>query len=242
VDRTKQQAEASRKLLIRSRTIEGGADRDSVELTVACPVQQRSVPVEECAVCDRCEEVAVEQGPGLAHVTCRVPVDPSAVLPAHRPTSWVKVGLPVLLENTPVTDVMTADVTCVRPSLGVEALTDLLLSKRISGAPVVDADGRPIGIVSKTDLVREHFEVGPLSADDAEWPTAVGDVMTSNALRLPETTSVGQVAALLAVEGIHRVPIVDAQGAVVGIVSPLDLVRWLAHQAGYVIPDDPRSP
>src|SRR5215470_8173664 len=54
-----------------------------------------------------------------------------------------------------VADVMTRNVVCVEQSLSVEALTSLFLERGFSAAPVVDDNGRPVGVVSKTDLLRE---------------------------------------------------------------------------------------
>ncbi len=53
---------------------------------------------------------------------------------------------------------------------------------------------------------------------------------------LPEHASLAQAAALMALEGVHRIPVVAADGKVVGIVSSLDLMRWMARRGGYVLP------
>ena len=50
-------------------------------------------------------------------------------------------------------DVMTTSVISVGPDLGIDKLAKLLLDKRISGVPVVDGDGKPIGMVSEGDLI-----------------------------------------------------------------------------------------
>src|SRR5215471_5981941 len=61
---------------------------------------------------------------------------------------------------TPVSEIMAKDVVAVRPELRVEDLEELLLARGISGAPVIDDAGRPIGMVSKTDLVRPRDPAG----------------------------------------------------------------------------------
>ena len=48
-------------------------------------------------------------------------------------------------------------------------------------------------------------------------------------------TGAWHAAALMAYENIHRVPVVAADGAVIGIVSAMDIVRWVAEQDGYVV-------
>jgi CBS domain-containing protein len=161
-------------------------------------------------------------------------------------------------EATPIAEIMTTNVVSVTPDLGVETLTRLFLERDFSGAPVIDESGRAIGIVSKTDLLRESFERGDSSPEAAppslnrggiEVPLGPGmhehrgsgitarDVMTPLAFTLPESATIARASALMAHEGVHRVPVVDETGKVVGILSALDVLRWLAKNEGYVIPD-----
>ena len=128
----------------------------------------------------------------------------------------------------PVSEIMTRDVIAVRPELGREALEDLFLAKGISGAPVIDDAGRPIGVVSTTDLLQRKE-----TADGGE--PKVRDLMMQTALCLVENESIAKAAGLMAFEGVHRVPIVGTRGMVTGMVSPLDIMRWLARAHGYPI-------
>ena len=59
--------------------------------------------------------------------------------------------------NTPVRQVMTTDVLTLRPSDTVDAAARALAERGVGGAPVVDDDGRLVGIVSRGDLVRAIF-------------------------------------------------------------------------------------
>lgn len=160
-------------------------------------------------------------------------------------------------ERTPVSEVMTKHPVCVPPDLGIEALTTLFLERGISGAPVVDSTGRTLGIVSKTDVLRDYADRGDtgemgkpaLSSGgivaeldrgmhiERRKDATVRDVMTPLAFTLPETASIGRASALMALEGVHRVPVVSEAGKVVGILSALDVLRWLAHSEGYSVPD-----
>lgn len=148
--------------------------------------------------------------------------------------------------HTTLRSIMSRDVCCVTADLSVESLATLLLERGISGAPVVDREGHAIGVVSKTDLVRARRETG----DEAEHelpeaerrrngldagyhlePLAsatVGDIMMPAAFTLDEHSSVLDAARLMVGEGIHRVPVVGPDGTVVGIVSSLDALGWLA--------------
>jgi CBS domain-containing protein len=149
-------------------------------------------------------------------------------------------------ERTPVSAIMSKAV-CVDANLSLEQLKALMLKRGFSGVPVVDGAGRAIGVVSKTDLVRDQFETldADLEADElTEAPKlgpgshaaliargTVAEVMTPLPLTVPEHLSISQAAAIMASREIHRLPVVSSAGTVVGIVSSLDIVRWLADQA-----------
>lgn len=96
---------------------------------------------------------------------------------------------------------------------------------------MVDGDCRPLGVVSRSDLLA-------ISGDQA----TVADVMMPMAFTLPETATLSRAAALMAVEGVHRMPVVSSEGRVVGIISSLDVARWLAANDGYIEPDSADLP
>ena len=62
------------------------------------------------------------------------------------------------------------------------------------------------------------------------------DAMSPLVYWLPEDASISQAAALMAYERVHRIPIVNKTGKVVGVVSTLDILGWLASRKGYLIP------
>jgi CBS domain-containing protein len=140
-------------------------------------------------------------------------------------------------------DVMTTRVVTVRPDTRVERIAALLLERRISGVPVVDADGRLLGIVTEGDLMRRP-ELGTerlrgwwlqLFGDErgraSEYARAHGsraaEVMTRNVVTVSEEASVGEIARLLEEHRIKRVPVVRGE-QVVGIVSRANLLQALA--------------
>ncbi len=146
-----------------------------------------------------------------------------------------------------VQSIMSRTTYCLRPDVSVRTAAAMLLDERMSGAPVVDGDGRPVGIVSKTDLLRhlhergDAVESGGPEAIEAGFhatridETMVRDVMMPVVFAISSDTTIAAGAALMAGEGIHRLPVLDANGAVVGILSTLDVVRWVAERAGYVV-------
>ena len=119
---------------------------------------------------------------------------------------------------------------CVTEEVTLPVLASCLLDGGYSGLPVVDTEGRPVGVVSKTDLLRHGV------TPDGR----VKDVMTSMSFTLEDDQSVSKAAAIMAYEGIHRLPVVDANGKVVGLLSSLDVLHWLACKTGNTVPA-PRS-
>ena len=130
--------------------------------------------------------------------------------------------------SAPLSLIMAHRVSCVRSDLDASEARSRMLARGVSGMPVVDNWGRALGVVSKTDLV-EH-SIG-------EQPTGllVGDIMTPLVFSLTPDDSIGRAAALMAYEGVHRVVVVDRGGYVVGLVSSLDIARWLGRRAGHPI-------
>jgi CBS domain-containing protein len=148
------------------------------------------------------------------------------------------------------TDVMTTDVITVDPETTVQAMATLLAERGISGAPVVDANGRLVGIVSEGDLLhraeigtaRRHRErrrswwldhfASELARDYVKsHGRTVRDIMTRDVVTATENTDLGDVAALLEAKRIKRVPI-TRDGKVIGIISRANLVRALAATKG----------
>jgi CBS domain-containing protein len=140
-------------------------------------------------------------------------------------------------------DVMVANVVTVGPNARVEDVAGVLLSNRISAVPVVDDEGRMIGIISEGDLMRrpESGTERPRSwwlealTDTRTLATEfvrthsrrVTDVMTRDIVTAGPDTPLSEIAALLEKNRIKRVPIVE-EGKIVGIVSRANLLQGLA--------------
>lgn len=214
------------KLPIRTRQTHERDGTVEQEETVFCPSRGLSLSVETCLHCHYCNGRTYIGDPGL------VCLHPAARRPERPPR---EVRMPSAAELTPVSEIMTTSVTCVPVDLDGESVAGLLLDRNISAVPVVDAGGRPIGVLSKTDLVRwYHDERDTEPPPIVRGPTAtwtVADLMMPMAFTLAEQAPIAFAAELMAVEDVHHVPIVSGDGRVVGIVSALDVVRWLAHHS-----------
>lgn len=135
-----------------------------------------------------------------------------------------------------VKDVMTRDVVTVQDSASLKTAASLLLEHSISGLPVV-ADGVLVGVFSERDLLFKE-QVRPERKRWIGWlmdPTAVSDqpkldahqvreAMTSPAITIHASESVGAAARLMLEAGVSRLPVIEKQ-VLAGIVTRADLVK-----------------
>ena len=147
-------------------------------------------------------------------------------------------------------DIMTTDVISVDPNTTVQGLATLLAERGISGAPVVDASGRLVGVVSEGDLLHraeigtarrhrvrrrswwlDHF-ASDLARDYVKsHGRTVNDIMTRDVVTVPEDADLADVAALLETRRVKRVPVMRG-GKVVGIISRANIVRAVGATKG----------
>jgi CBS domain-containing protein len=144
-------------------------------------------------------------------------------------------------------DVMTSSVVTTTEDTTVIDAAKLMISHRISGVPVVDRDGRLVGIVTEGDLLRraetgtERHRAGwsewfaPNSWLAAEYVRShgkrVAEVMTREVVSVGELATLKEIADLMEKKRIKRVPVVN-EGKIVGIVSRADVLRVLVSAGG----------
>lgn len=114
-----------------------------------------------------------------------------------------------------VREIMNPELFSVGPDEPVETALAGILALGITGVPVVDAQHRPVGLVSLRDLVGNR-------------PGATaGERMTQPPATVPAEARIGDAARRLAKTRYHRLIVIDEKGRVVGMVSSLDLIRGL---------------
>lgn len=149
----------------------------------------------------------------------------------------------------PVRDVMTTDVLTLAPDMSVEDAVHALAERGISGAPVCDDEGRLVGLLDDSDLVLSEARVhapsaveilgayiplpGSMHRFEQEVRHALGRTVSDLAHERPPTVgpddTLEDVATLMSEQHLSRIPVVDTDGRVIGIVSRGDLVAAMGR-------------
>ncbi|HET6182917.1 MAG TPA: CBS domain-containing protein [Acetobacteraceae bacterium] len=142
-------------------------------------------------------------------------------------------------------DVMSRTVIAINEDAPLSQAVRLMLDGRVSGMPVLDKEGRPVGVLTEGDLLRRAetgtagdapgwfasvFRPGRLAEDYIRTHgRRVGEVMTPKVITIDEDTPLAEIAQIMERQRIKRLPVVR-DGKVVGIVSRADLLRPLAEK------------
>jgi CBS domain-containing protein len=146
-----------------------------------------------------------------------------------------------------VADVMTRDPITASPETPLKDVIQILAERRISGLPVIDASGKLIGVVSETDLMWQETGVTPpayiMILDSViylENPSqyekelhkalgqTVGEIMTREPITITPDQSIAAAAKLMHDRSVHRLPVLDEAGHVIGILTRGDIIRMMA--------------
>jgi len=155
-----------------------------------------------------------------------------------------------------VSDVMTKQVFAVGPGTSIETAARLLAQKRVSGAPVVLADGEVVGVVSISDLVDPDRDRGDAigdahyylltngAAEEFGDPTVpregtVEEIMTLSVLSIEPERSILEAGRRMVGLGVHRMLVVNDRKLLTGIISVIDIVRGLVNMPGIDELDEP---
>ncbi|MAE71458.1 MAG: hypothetical protein CME06_13450 [Gemmatimonadetes bacterium] len=143
-------------------------------------------------------------------------------------------------------DVMVKEVISTGPGVPVRVMVNRLAEHNISGMPVIDEEGRVIGVVSEKDVLsvgmsrlREFFGAIDFYATCerivdrliVQEDIAVGDIMNRDAVCVDEETPITEIAHILVHRNIRRVPVVR-EGRLVGVVGRADILRKVIRKVG----------
>jgi len=149
-----------------------------------------------------------------------------------------------------VQDVMTTDVATTGPDAPLKEAAMELVRRRISGMPVVSSDLQVIGVVSEADILAKEGDE-PRGGGFLRWLVDPGDpwirarfdaVTVREAMSAPAQTitpdrSIAEAATIMLDEGINRLPVIDTDGKLVGLVSRGDVVRAFARPDDEILED-----
>ena len=146
-------------------------------------------------------------------------------------------------------DIMSTDIITVTPETEIAQAARLLLDNRINGLPVVDTQGRLVGIVCQSDLIVQqkrvrvpslftfldgyitltstrHFEreVEKIAASQ------VRQAMTPDPASVSPDTAIEDMATLMVEKNYHTLPVVADDGRLVGVVGKEDMLRTIMHE------------
>jgi CBS domain-containing protein len=117
-----------------------------------------------------------------------------------------------------VADLMTESVVTTHPHVSIDRVRRILQRNKVGAVPIVDSEGRPVGIVSATDLVPSRKAASPVST-----------IMTDKVHTVTKYDDVSVAARIMRKHKIHRV-VVTHERKVVGIVSAFDLLELVEHR------------
>ena len=152
---------------------------------------------------------------------------------------------PMALNASIAADLMMANPISIRSDASVADASKLLTDKGITAAPVIDESGRPIGVVSRSDLLVHHAEVckhrgeipdyfaaptfdSALTTPSGARTVTVADVMTPAVFAVAPDASVRRVVSDMLGLHVHRLFVVDDDGVLVGVITTMDVLKHLA--------------
>ncbi|MGW7456363.1 CBS domain-containing protein [Streptomyces sp. NPDC054797] len=134
-----------------------------------------------------------------------------------------------------VNDVMTKPVTTVTPATDFKEIVAAMERWKVTAVPVIEGEGRVVGVVSEADLLpKEEFhehrpglieQMRRLGDTAKAGSVRAEELMTSPAVTIRPDATLPQAARLMAERHIKRLPVVDANGTLKGIVSRADLLK-----------------
>lgn len=136
-----------------------------------------------------------------------------------------------------IRELMTTEVVTVTPETTLKEAATLLVQRGISGVPVVDEDGAVVGVFSEADVVVKEGREGrrdgllgwlfeqDISIESKLEAKTVGDAMSSPPITIGPEAPVHKAASRMVDESVNRLPVVEPDGKLIGIVTRADLVR-----------------
>ena len=138
-----------------------------------------------------------------------------------------------------VIDLMSTEVVSIGPDETIKEAARLMVTERVSGLPVTDENGHLIGIVTEADFLERELDkdggggglLGAVFGPATRQPDAVTvrEVMSANPITIASDATLAEAARIMATNGVKRLPIIETDGSVVGVLSRADIVAAFAR-------------
>ncbi len=129
-----------------------------------------------------------------------------------------------------VADLMTLEPIVVAETESIERAEELMRHYRVSGLPVVDADGRLVGVFSQTDVLHLNRPQAAEAARERTSRRRVGEVMSRPPVTVNIAAPISDAARVMVEHDVHRLVAVESHGRPIGVLSAMDFVRLAAER------------
>ncbi len=145
-------------------------------------------------------------------------------------------------------DIMTAEILTVTPKTSVSELAELFTTHNINGVPVVDDEGKLLGVVTENDLIYQkkkvhiptvinildsviYLESPEKMKQEMQKITGVTveDIYTSDVVTIDKETPIEEIATIMAEKNIHTLPVLD-NGNLIGVIGKGDIIKTLINK------------
>lgn len=145
-----------------------------------------------------------------------------------------------LLGKIPVGNLMTEKVIALREDTDIKEAARLLSENRISGMPVIDMEGRVIGVISEADIlasvgIKRESKIKDIlrhltgeTVISVKRGQRVREIMTSPAITIGPDEDIRDAGRILEEKRIKRLPVVDREGKLIGIISRADIIKAIS--------------
>ena len=133
----------------------------------------------------------------------------------------------LVLDATRAADLMSADLVSLNADAPVADALGAVAQRGLSAAPVIDEAGRPVGVLSRGDLLVHERELLNAPAAAGGDSARVRDIMTPAVFSVPPHLPSDQVVEQLLTLDVHQLYVVDESQSLVGVISTRDVLRQL---------------
>jgi len=153
------------------------------------------------------------------------------------------------MNNKKAKDIMTTDVIVAKKGDTIFKVAKMLISRKIGGLPVVDEDNKVIGVISETDIIKKEKKAhstpfinvleGIIFLDDINKMEKdlrdiaaykVEELMSKNIVKVNEDEDFDDVANIMIKKSINRVPVVDENNILKGIICRYDIIKAMYNE------------